>query len=226
MEELESFGSQDLVEVAKLDPNKSVVKNETGKHRWNIMFCFAFRILQGTAPYRPVYILAGKPCSGKTTHLIPALINALGNFPVYKLDIFSPEAATRPEDECIQVFRAAKREVPSILYIPGIDHFWYSASHTLKLVFRRLVQEIDPSLPLLLLATCDSDPYVPLPLLTIRDADGDELPQELTASFPGTEHPCIFKVEIPSKEDREMFFRLLLGLPELPSVSKTGLSVI
>ncbi|XP_043921860.1 uncharacterized protein LOC122797128 [Protopterus annectens] len=112
-----------------------------------------------------------------------------------------------------EAFHTAKRTVPSILYIPGIDYFWKSAAPRLQSLFIRLVRDIDPSLPLLLLATCDSDPFVPLLLLTVRESDGEELPKQIADPFPETEHPCIFKVELPSKEEREVFFQQLLGLP-------------
>lgn len=56
----------------------------------------------------------------------------------------------------LQVFREAKRTAPSILYMPHIDRWWSVLSDTLQATFLTLVHDMDPSAPVLLLATSDS----------------------------------------------------------------------
>lgn len=55
----------------------------------------------------------------------------------------------------IQVFHEARRSLPSIVYVPHIDQWWCTTSDTVRATFTSLLLDIDPSLPLLLLATSD-----------------------------------------------------------------------
>lgn len=57
----------------------------------------------------------------------------------------------------IQLFREARRTVPSILYIPHIHLWWETVGITLKATFLTLIRSIPSFSPILLLATSDME---------------------------------------------------------------------
>lgn len=54
-----------------------------------------------------------------------------------------------------QIFREARRTSPSIVYLPHINQWWNVLGDTVRTTFLTLVQDLDPSSPLLLLATSE-----------------------------------------------------------------------
>lgn len=57
-----------------------------------------------------------------------------------------------------QVFREAKRTSPSIIYVPHIEQWWEVTGDSLKATFLQLLKDVEPTAPILLLATCDIHP--------------------------------------------------------------------
>lgn len=55
----------------------------------------------------------------------------------------------------LQVFREARRSTPSAIYIPHIDRWWQVLSDTMQATFLMLLSDIDPLMPILLIATSD-----------------------------------------------------------------------
>lgn len=55
----------------------------------------------------------------------------------------------------VQVFREAKRTSPSIIYLPHIVTWWNSVSETTRATFITLLQDIQPSAPVLFLSTSE-----------------------------------------------------------------------
>lgn len=51
--------------------------------------------------------------------------------------------------------KEALRKVPSIIFLEHIDKWWETASDVLKSTFITTFQDMDPTLPVLLLATSD-----------------------------------------------------------------------
>lgn len=56
---------------------------------------------------------------------------------------------------CFQLFREARRTSPCILYIPHIGNWWDVVAETLKATFISLLQDLEPTTPVLLLATAE-----------------------------------------------------------------------
>lgn len=147
--------------------------------------------------YRPRLLLAGRPGSGQSTHLAPALLHKLEKFTVHTLDlpVLFGISATSPEESCAQIFREAKRTAPSIVYIPCIYMWWETVSDALRAIFMMLLQGIPSFSPILLLATCEV-PY-------------EDLSEEIKAIFLES-HGHVFSVELPSREERRKFFSDLI----------------
>lgn len=57
---------------------------------------------------------------------------------------------------CIfQVFREARRTSPSIVYLPHLNQWWNIIGDTVRSTIVTLIHDLDPSSPVLLLATCE-----------------------------------------------------------------------
>jgi SpoVK/Ycf46/Vps4 family AAA+-type ATPase len=61
-----------------------------------------------------------------------------------------------------QIFQEARRNLPSIIYVPAIAQWWNLVPETLHAVFLSHLCKLDPSAPILLIATADV-PYNTLP---------------------------------------------------------------
>ncbi|XP_069636094.1 ATPase family AAA domain-containing protein 2 [Haliaeetus albicilla] len=157
---------------------------------------------------RPRFLLVGEPGCGQTSHLAPAVIHALEKFPVYTLDLSVLfVSVTSPEETCAQLMREAQRTAPSIIYIPHIHLWWEAVGTTLKATFTMLLQNIPTFAPVLLLATSD-----------VHHAD---LPKEVKELFINDYE--VFKVELPSKDERSMFFEdLVVNQVAKPPASKNN----
>uniref|UniRef100_A0AAY5K8K0 Bromo domain-containing protein n=1 Tax=Esox lucius TaxID=8010 RepID=A0AAY5K8K0_ESOLU len=118
---------------------------------------FGRSVLNQPTSYRPRLLLAGRPGSGQSSHLAPAVLHALEKFTVYTLDMamLFGVATSSPEEACAQIFCEAKRTSPSILYIPHIQQWWETVGLALRATFLSLLQDIPSFSPILLLATCN-----------------------------------------------------------------------
>ncbi|XP_029868450.1 ATPase family AAA domain-containing protein 2 isoform X4 [Aquila chrysaetos chrysaetos] len=157
---------------------------------------------------RPRFLLVGEPGYGQTSHLAPAVIHALEKFPVYTLDLSVLfVSTTSPEETCAQLMREAQRTAPSIIYMPHIHLWWEAVGTTLKATFTMLLHSIPTFAPVLLLATSD-----------VHYAD---LPKEIRELFINDYE--VFKVELPSKDERRTFFEdLVVNQVAKPPASKNN----
>eukprot|EP00063_Salmo_salar_P066893 XP_014041728.1 PREDICTED: ATPase family AAA domain-containing protein 2-like isoform X2 [Salmo salar] len=66
---------------------------------------FSRSVLNQPTSYRPRLLLAGRPGSGQSSHLAPAVLHALEKFTVYTLDmaVLFGVSTTSPEEACAQV---------------------------------------------------------------------------------------------------------------------------
>ncbi|NXK28427.1 ATAD2 protein, partial [Arenaria interpres] len=158
---------------------------------------------------RPRFLIFGEPGYGQASHLAPAVIHALEKFPVYTLDLSVLFISiTSPEETCAQLMREAQRTAPSIIYIPHIHLWWEAVGATLKATFTTLLQNIPTFAPVLLLATSD-----------VCHAD---LPKEIKELFIN-DYKEVFKVQLPSKEERRAFFEdLIVNQAAKPPASKNS----
>lgn len=150
-------------------------------------------VLSQPTSYRPRLLLEGRPGSGQSSHLAPAVLHALEKFTVYTLDmavLFGASAAA-PEETCAQIFVEAKRTSPSILYVPHIGQWWETVGPALRATFMSLLSSIPSFSPILLLATCD-----------LRY---DRLSMEVQELFR-MEYGEVFQIQVPTSRERRDFF--------------------
>ncbi|XP_063771370.1 ATPase family AAA domain-containing protein 2B isoform X2 [Pseudophryne corroboree] len=147
--------------------------------------------------YRPRLLLSGELGSGQTSHLAPAVLHILERFSVHRLDLpalYSVSAKT-PEESCAQVFREARRTVPSVVYMPHIGDWWEAVSETVRATFLTLLQDIPSFSPILLLSTSE----------TVYG----ELPEEVKCIFRA-QYEEVFIISRPNQDDRLNFFQDLI----------------
>lgn len=154
-------------------------------------------VLSQPTSYRPRLLLEGRPGSGQSTHLAPALLHTLEKFTVYTLDmaVLFGSSATAPEETCAQIFVEAKRTSPSILYIPHMCQWWETVSPALRATFVSLLSSIPAFTPILLLATC-----------SLRYHQLNPEVQELFR----LEYGEVFQIQVPSSRERRDYFQDLI----------------
>uniref|UniRef100_A0A668A6G1 ATPase family AAA domain-containing protein 2 n=1 Tax=Myripristis murdjan TaxID=586833 RepID=A0A668A6G1_9TELE len=158
---------------------------------------FSTSALQQPTAYRPRLLLAGAPGSGQSSHLAPALLHHLDKLPVHRLDLptlYSVSAKT-PEESCAQVFREARRSVPSVVFMPHISEWWEAVSDTVKSTFLTLLQDVPSFCPVLILATAETH-YA-------------QLSDEVRSMFQRN-YGEVVTLSPPGEEDRKSFFSDLL----------------
>ncbi|XP_060557412.1 ATPase family AAA domain-containing protein 2-like isoform X2 [Ruditapes philippinarum] len=158
--------------------------------------------------HRPRVLLSGRNDQGQSSYLAPAIIHHLEQLPVHTLDLstlYAVEART-PEESCAHIFREAKRSSPSIIYMPHVNHWWSVVSDTVKASVLTLIRDLDPSIPVLLLATSEED-YSHL------DFDLQDLFDE--------HYGEVVTMRNPKEEERRDFFKdLLLNQATKPPVQR------
>uniref|UniRef100_A0A673A046 ATPase family AAA domain-containing protein 2 n=1 Tax=Sphaeramia orbicularis TaxID=375764 RepID=A0A673A046_9TELE len=154
-------------------------------------------VLSQPMSYRPRLLLQGRPGSGQSSHLAPAVLHALEKFTVYTLDmaVLFGVSATTPEETCAQVFVEAKRTSPSVLYVPHIGQWWETVGPALRATFLSLLSSIPAFAPILLLATCN--------------LHYEQLSVEVQELFR-VEYGEVFHVPIPTSRERRNFFEDLI----------------
>uniref|UniRef100_A0AAR2JD56 ATPase family AAA domain-containing protein 2 n=1 Tax=Pygocentrus nattereri TaxID=42514 RepID=A0AAR2JD56_PYGNA len=164
----------------------------------SVFFHFNFvSAYQQPTSYRPRLLLTGPQGSGQSTHLAPALLHHLDKFTVHRLDLptlYSVSAKT-PEESCAQVFREARRSVPSVIYMPHISDWWEAISETVKSTFLTLLLDVPSFTPILILATAESI-Y-------------QQLPEEVKCIFSRS-YGEVVCLRTPGEEDRTKFFSDLI----------------
>uniref|UniRef100_A0A672HRL8 ATPase family AAA domain-containing protein 2 n=1 Tax=Salarias fasciatus TaxID=181472 RepID=A0A672HRL8_SALFA len=167
--------------------------------------------LQQPTAYRPRLLLAGAPGSGQSSHLAPALLHHLDKLPVHRLDLptlYSVSAKT-PEESCAQVFREARRSVPSVVYMPHVSEWWDTVSDTVKSTFLTLLQDVPSFCPVLILATAETH-Y-------------SRLSDEVRSMFQRT-YGEVLTLSPPGEEDKRKFFSdlLLVQAARVPRSARTA----
>lgn len=72
------------------------------------------------------------------------------------------DSARTPEAAVVQIFTEAKRHKPSILYIPALVGWAAAVPESVKATIRSLLDALDPSDPILLLAIAE-EPFGDIP---------------------------------------------------------------
>ncbi|XP_074642373.1 ATPase family AAA domain-containing protein 2-like [Tubulanus polymorphus] len=147
--------------------------------------------------HRPRLLITGTDGQGHTSHLAPAILHQLEKLPVHVLDLpaLYAVAAKTPEESVAQIFLEAKRTSPCIMYIPHICQWWDVVSDTLRATFLCLLRSLQPTTPLLLLAT-SNEPHETM----------DEMLKSLFCPL-GKE---VVVMDNPYDEERKAFFEQVL----------------
>uniref|UniRef100_A0AAR5NYI6 Bromo domain-containing protein n=1 Tax=Dendroctonus ponderosae TaxID=77166 RepID=A0AAR5NYI6_DENPD len=154
-----------------------------------------------SASLRPAQLLlAGDGAQhGQSNHIGPDLLFRMEHIHPYLLDLATlyREPGRLPEEACIQIFNEARKNVPSIIYIPNIDRWWKLASDTVKAIYLSQLKEIDPNVPILILAAAD--------------VSYNQLPKEIRELFSHYRKE-IQEVSAPKAEARRQFFRNIIDI--------------
>ncbi|XP_077863535.1 ATPase family AAA domain-containing protein 2-like [Saccoglossus kowalevskii] len=156
-----------------------------------------FSACQFSSMHRPRLLIAGEPGLGQSSHLAPAILHHLERFHVHCLDLPALYSVnvTSPEESCVQVFREARGATPSIIYMPHIGQWWNIVSDTLRATFLTLLQDLPPSLSILLLAT------------------SEQLHMHLDTQLQQLFNPVggeVLHIRSPTTEERQEFFEDLI----------------
>ncbi|XP_045916512.1 ATPase family AAA domain-containing protein 2B isoform X1 [Micropterus dolomieu] len=187
-------GSTSIYEVQPAATPKSQLSS-SATHR--PFLHFSFSAIQQPTAYRPRLLLAGAFGSGQSSHLAPALLHHLEKLPIHRLDLptlYSVSAKT-PEESCAQVFREARRSLPSVVFMPHISEWWETVSDTVKSTFLTLLQDVPSFSPVLILATAETH-Y-------------SQLSEEVRSIFQRT-YGEVVTLCPPGEEDRRNFFSDLM----------------
>ncbi|XP_029976101.1 ATPase family AAA domain-containing protein 2-like [Salarias fasciatus] len=170
--------------------------NPSGTRTRNLLH-FTRSAVKQPMSHRPRMLLVGRPDSGQTSHLAPAILHALERFPVHSLDsaVLFGAGSSSPEEACAQRFSEARRTSPSVLYVPHIQQWWDTVGPALRASFLSLLAGIPSFSPVLLLATC-SVPH-------------EQLDPEIQSLFR-EEYGEVYTLGVPSQKERSAFFQDLL----------------
>ncbi|XP_076181207.1 ATPase family AAA domain-containing protein 2-like [Ptiloglossa arizonensis] len=143
----------------------------------------------------PRIILCGNDDS-HTRHLGPALLHTLEHLPCHVLDVTTlfEETGRAAEEAIIQKMKMARRSLPSLLYVPDILAWWDLVDEAARIVFTSLMQGLDRSVHMLILATANCS-----------QAD---LPTDVACLFDDHQGE-VFEIMSPGEQERESFFKQL-----------------
>lgn len=142
---------------------------------------------------RPRLLLCGESGEGQV-HIAPGLLHALEMFPVQAIgmsSLVSNTSARSSEEALVLAVSEARRAAPAILYLPQLQQWWENAAPTLRSLLWVLLQDLPPSLPVLLLATADAP---------LHEIDGDA--RDIFGEF-------VYELSRPSAAQRSEFFESL-----------------
>ncbi|XP_066590980.1 ATPase family AAA domain-containing protein 2-like isoform X2 [Prorops nasuta] len=161
--------------------------------------------------HRPrLLVTSGNLSEGQGSYLTQALLYRMEHLPAQTLDVSTlfAETSRSPEETCVQVFHEAVRNVPSIIYIRSVDQWWELVPETVKAVFLCRIASLDPSLPILILATSDTK-Y-------------EELPHQIKNLF-SVFRGEVYSMKKPTADQRSIFFRPIFMIQSIkPPVIKNN----
>lgn len=151
-----------------------------------------------SASVRPAQmLLLGNGYTHGQSYLAGAIMHTMEHIHSHILDLSSlhKEFGRSAEEACVQVFHEAKRNVPSIIYIPNIDLLWRLLSDTTLAIFVAQLIQLDPNSPILILATADSL-Y-------------EDIPDQITNLFSRYRNE-VYEIQVPDEDRRRNFFKPLI----------------
>jgi SpoVK/Ycf46/Vps4 family AAA+-type ATPase len=152
--------------------------------------------------HRPRLIIHGKRGMGQT-FVGSALLHHLEGYHVQSLDVASmmADSATSPEAVIIQMFTEAKRNKPSVFYIPGLSQWANNVSESVRSTVKSLLDGLSPSDPVTLLA--------------VSDGPFRELPRDIRSWF-GYLRDNRVEIFTPGLDNRRVYFEAVLQYATRP----------
>lgn len=157
----------------------------------------AIKEFQSSRIFRPRLLVQGKIGMGQQ-YLGSAILHHLEGFHVQSFDlgtIFS-NPATTPEATIVQLLVEVRRHKPSVIFIPNIDVWFSTMTHSALSTFTGFLRGIGPNEPILLLGLIESD-------------DLDEIDPFIQDMF-GYSSENIQTIPATTTKSREEFFATLI----------------
>ncbi|GAA5844990.1 hypothetical protein JCM5353_005305, partial [Sporobolomyces roseus] len=154
--------------------------------------------------FRPRLLILGEAGSGQG-FVGSAVLHHLEGFHVQTLDLATlvSDSSRTMEAACVQLFVEAKRHKPSILFIPSLLTWCTSVGETVRSTIKGLLDSLDPSDPILLLAVVEG---------SIKD-----IPSDVRSWFGFVKGNRVVMGK-PSAEQREAFFAdVIAGIARPPN---------
>jgi SpoVK/Ycf46/Vps4 family AAA+-type ATPase len=146
--------------------------------------------------FRPWLLLHGDEGMGQL-YIGRAILYALEELSLFSLDfasLITNPSVRSAEEALISAFAEARKNSPSILWIPNVDEWWEKASEVLQSTLCSMLQDIPSSLNVMVIATANKCKTL------------EHLPQQLQTLF--NEHH--FQVKPPSFEQRKEMFSVFI----------------
>ncbi|XP_039313979.1 ATPase family AAA domain-containing protein 2 [Solenopsis invicta] len=133
-----------------------------------------------------------------TRHLGPALLHILEHLPCHILDVTTlfEETGKAAEEAMIQKIKTARRNLPALLYMPGVLTWWDLVDETARVVFTSLMRGLDRSVHMLVLMTAHCRRV--------------NLPSEIAELYDDNRGE-VYEVRSPSPQKRRSFFKQLFN---------------
>lgn len=154
--------------------------------------------------FRPRMMICGDEGMGQS-YVGAAVLQHLEGFHVQGLDLATlvSDSSRGMEASCVQLFIEAKRHKPSILFIPNLITWSHSVSETVRATIKGLLDGLDPSDPILLLA--------------IVDGSLSELPGDVRSWFGFVKGNRVM-MKKSTADQRDLFFKdVLAGIARPPN---------
>ncbi|KAL7298439.1 hypothetical protein TKK_0008227 [Trichogramma kaykai] len=145
--------------------------------------------------HRPrLVITGGTKARNQSPQLAKALLYHMEHLAIHNLNVSTlfSESARSPEETCVQVFNEASRNVPSVIYVEGIDQWWPLVPETVKAVFLCRISSLSPTLPIF--------------ILTSSEVDYEELPEQIQQLFSQLRGE-VYNIPGTTEEQRVKFFK-------------------
>ncbi|KAF8164708.1 hypothetical protein B0H34DRAFT_779832 [Crassisporium funariophilum] len=158
--------------------------------------------MQTLRVYRPRVVIHGVVGQGQG-YIGAAALHHLEGYHVQSLELGSlmSDSTRTVEAAIVQLFIEAKRNQPSVIYIPSLLGWCAAVSETSRSTVRAMLDTLAPTDPILLLAVVDG-PFA-------------SIPRDVKAWFGPTKHNRV-ELSSPTTPQREAFFEALLRDVERP----------
>ncbi|KAF8882024.1 hypothetical protein CPB84DRAFT_1686882 [Gymnopilus junonius] len=158
--------------------------------------------MQTLRVYRPRVVIHGPVGMGQG-YIGAAALHHLEGYHVQSLELgtLMSDSTRTVEAAIVQLFVEAKRNQPSVIYIPSLIGWCAAVSETSRSTVRAMLDTLLPTDPILLLA--------------VVDGKFSELPKDVRAWFGPTKDNRIF-LSTPTESQREAFFEGLINDVERP----------